>query len=111
MKIYIIMSLKKHIVFPKQQKILELFGENLKLARKRRRLTGLQVAERAGIDRGTLREVERGNPSVSLGAYFNVLRVYNLQDEILKIASDDPIGRKLQDLEILAIPHHGSRKN
>jgi transcriptional regulator with XRE-family HTH domain len=111
MKIYIIMPVKKHIVFPKQKKVLELFGENLKLARKRRRLTSLQVAERAGIDRGTLREVERGNPSVSLGAYFNVLRVYNLQEEILKIASDDPIGRKLQDLEILAIPHHGSGKN
>lgn len=105
------MALKKHIVFPKQQKLLELFGENLKLARKRRNLTSLQVAERAGIDRGTLREVERGNPSVSLGAYFNVLRVYNLHEEILKVASDDPTGRKLQDLEILAIPHHGSRKN
>ncbi|RYE18555.1 MAG: XRE family transcriptional regulator [Sphingobacteriaceae bacterium] len=105
------MALKKHIVFPKQQKVLELFGENLKLARKRRRLTSLQAAERAGIDRGTLREVERGNPSVSLGAYFNVLRVYNLQNEILKIASDDPIGRKLQDLEILAIPQHAGSKN
>jgi transcriptional regulator with XRE-family HTH domain len=105
------MSLKKHIVFPQQQKVLEVFGENLKLARKRRKLTSVQVAERAGIDRGTLREVERGNPSVSLGAYFNVLRVYNLQDEILKVASDDPMGRKLQDLEILAVPQHGSRKN
>lgn len=105
------MSTKKHVIFPKQKKVLDLFGENLKLARKRRRLTSLQVAERAGIDRGTLREVERGNPSVSLGAYVNVLRVYNLQDEILKIASDDPIGRKLQDLEILAISHHGSGKN
>ena len=95
------MPAKKHIVFPKQKKVLELFGGNLKLARKRRRLTSLQVAERACIDRGTLRKVERGSPSVSLGAYINVLRVYNLQDEILKIASDDPIGRKLQDLEIL----------
>ncbi|WDF78062.1 helix-turn-helix transcriptional regulator [Mucilaginibacter sp. KACC 22773] len=111
MKIFTIMALKKHIVFPKQQQLLELFGENLKLARKRRKLTSLQVAERAGIDRGTLREVERGNPSVSLGAYFNVLRVYNLQDEILKIASADPIGRKLQDLEILTTSGHGSRKN
>ena len=111
MKICIIMSAKKHIVFPKQKKVLELFGENLKLARKRRRLTSLQVSERACIDRGTLREVERGNPSVSLGAYFNVLRVYNLQEEIVKIALDDPIGRKLQDLEILAIPHHGNGEN
>ncbi|HMG10831.1 MAG TPA: hypothetical protein VK609_20105, partial [Mucilaginibacter sp.] len=56
----------------RQQKVLGLFGENLKLARRRRRLTGLRGAERAGIDRGTLRKVEREDPSVSLGAYFNV---------------------------------------
>jgi DNA-binding XRE family transcriptional regulator len=56
---------KKHIVFPKPMKILEIFGENLKLHRKRRKLTSLQVAERAGIDRGTLRGEERGNPTFS----------------------------------------------
>lgn len=100
MKIYI-MALKKHIVYPKQMKLLQEFGENLKLARKRRKLTAVQVAERAGIDRGTLREVEKGNPSVSLGAYINVLRVLNLQDDILKVASDDIYGKKLQDLSIL----------
>jgi len=95
------MNTKKHIVFPKQIKLLEIFGENLKLARKRRKLTMLQVAERADIDRGTLREVEKGNPRISLGAYINVLRVYDLQDDILKVAEDDVLGRKLQDLDIL----------
>jgi transcriptional regulator with XRE-family HTH domain len=95
------MSLKKHIVYPKQIKLLQEFGENLKLARKRRKLTAIQVAERAGIDRGTLREVEKGNPSVSLGGYINVLRVLNLQEDILKVASDDVYGRKLQDLSLL----------
>src|SRR5579871_6585183 len=100
MKIYI-MSFKKHIVYPKQIKLLQEFGENLKLARKRRKLTAIQVAERAGIDRGTLREVEKGNPSVSLGAYINVLRVLNLQEDILKVAADDVFGKKLQDLSIL----------
>jgi transcriptional regulator with XRE-family HTH domain len=100
MKIYT-MPLKKHIVYPNQIKLLEQFGENLKLARKRRKLTALQVAERAAIDRGTLREVEKGNPSVSLGAYINVLRVLNLQDDILKVAGEDAFGKKLQDLSIL----------
>jgi len=100
MKIFI-MNTKKHIVFPKQVKLLEIFGENLKLARKRRKLTMVQVSERADIDRGTLREVEKGNPRISLGAYINVLSVYKLQEDILKIASDDVLGRKLQDLDIL----------
>ncbi len=103
------MNIKKHIVFPKYLKILGIMGENIKLARKRRKLTSIQVAERAGIDRGTLREIERGNPSVSMGAYFNVLRALNLQDDFLKIASDDEFGKKLQDLQLLTPPHHGSK--
>jgi transcriptional regulator with XRE-family HTH domain len=105
------MSLKKHIVYPKQMKLLDEFGENLKLARKRRKLTAIQVAERAGIDRGTLREVERGNPGVSLGAYINVLRVLNLQDDILKVAADDTFGRKLQDLSILKNTNNGNNRH
>ena len=109
MKVFTIMNLKKHIVFPKYLKILGIMGENIKLARKRRKLTSIQVAERAGIDRGTLREIERGNPSVSMGAYFNVLRALNLQDDFLKIASDDEFGKKLQDLQLLTPPHHGSK--
>jgi transcriptional regulator with XRE-family HTH domain len=95
------MALKKHVVFPKQKKLLEVFGENLKLARKRRKLTMEQVAERAAMDRGTLRKIERGDPSISFGAYVNVMRVYQLQEDILNLAAEDQLGRKLQDLELL----------
>ncbi|WP_158796630.1 helix-turn-helix domain-containing protein [Pedobacter sp. L105] len=95
------MKSKKHIIFPKHQKILDVLGENIRLARKRRKFTALQVSERAGIDRGTLSNIEKGSPSVSLGAYFNVLRVLNLQDDVYKIAADDLFGRKLQDLKLL----------
>jgi len=87
------MNTKKHIVFPKYMRTLSVMDENIKLVRKRRKLTSIQVAERAGIDRGTLREVERGNPSVSMGAYFSVLRTLNLQDDFLKIAGDDEFGK------------------
>ena len=58
-------------------------------------------AERAGIDRSTLYEIEKGNPSVSMGAYFNTLRVLGLQDDFLQLAADDTYGRKLQDLNLL----------
>lgn len=94
------MKTKKQILFPKYQKILEQVGENIKLARKRRRFTTIQVAERAGIDRSTLYEIEKGKSSVSLGAYFNTLRVLGLQDDFLKLAADDEYGRKLQDLQL-----------
>ena len=76
-------------------------GENIKLARKRRNLTMVQVAERAGINRSTLYHIEQGIPSVALGAYFNVLRVLGLQDDFLKLAADDALGRKLQDLKLI----------
>ncbi len=45
------MSSKKQIIFPKLAKLMEQVGENIKLARKRRKLTTIQVAERAGIAR------------------------------------------------------------
>jgi transcriptional regulator with XRE-family HTH domain len=95
------MSFKKQIIFPKHQQILTSMGENVKLARKRRKLTTVQVAERAGIDRSTLYQIERGNPRVSLGAYFNVFRVLGLQEDFLKLAADDQQGRLLQDMQLL----------
>ena len=95
------MRTKKNILFPQFQKILDQLGENIKLARKRRKLTSIQVAERAGINRSTLYQIEKGNSSVSIGAYFNVLRVFGLHDDFLKLAADDEFGRKLQDLKLI----------
>ena len=95
------MKSKRQTLFPKHLKILQELGENIKLARKRRRLTTIQVSERAGIDRTTLYLIEKGTPSVSMGAYFNVLRVLGLQDDFLKLAFEDKQGRDIQDLELL----------
>jgi len=95
------MNTKRQVIFPKHKKTLEKFGENMKLARKRRKLTSIQVAERAGISRNTLYLIEKGKESVSVGAVFNVLRVFGLQDDFLKLAADDELGRKLQDIELL----------
>ena len=95
------MSIKKQIILPKFKQLIEEMGENIKLARKRRKLTAIQVAERAGIARSTLYLIEKGDASVSMGAYFNVLRVLGLQNDFLKLAADDEFGRKLQDLDLL----------
>lgn len=95
------MNTKKQTIFPKYNLVLEKMGENIKIARKRRKLTTMQVAERAAISRSTLYLIESGNPSVAMGAYFNVLRVLGLQHDFLKLAADDELGRRLQDLELL----------
>ncbi len=95
------MNTKKAIVLPKYQMIFSQIGENIKLARKRRKLTTEQVSERAGIHRTTLYRIEKGDPAVAIGLYFNVFRTLNLQDDFLKLAVDDAFGRKLQDLDLL----------
>ncbi|HEY3284776.1 MAG TPA: helix-turn-helix transcriptional regulator [Armatimonadota bacterium] len=80
-----------------QGNLVEL-GTNLRLARLRRRLTALQVSERAGIDRTTLRRIERGDGSVSMGAYASVLFCLGLHEDLAQVARDDELGRKLQDI-------------
>jgi len=99
--LYEIAIMRRQLVLPKFRGHLEQLGENIKLARKRRKLTSLQVSERAGVARSTLYLIEKGDPSVAMGAYFNVLRVLGLQDDFLKLAADDVFGRKLQDLDLL----------
>lgn len=95
------MNSKKAILLPKYQKVFDKIGENIKLARKRRKLTAEQVSERAGIHRATLHRIEKGDPAVAIGIYFNVLRVLNLEGDFSKLAVDDEFGRKLQDLDLL----------
>ena len=65
-------------LFPKQQAILVQLGENIRLAAKRRKLTQTQMAERTGLSKPTLRKVERGDGSVSMGHYLLVLSVLGL---------------------------------
>lgn len=96
------MNSRKTILLPKQAKILATLGENIKLARLRRKLTAEQVAERAGISRRTLVSVEKGSPSVAIGTYVQVLFVLGMADDLLNVAKDDLLGRKLQDAGLVS---------
>jgi len=95
------MKNRKQVLLPNSQKALEELGENIKLARLRRKLSADQVTERANISRMTLWHVEKGSPSVAIGTYYRVLFVLGLENDILKVASDDPLGRRLQDAELI----------
>jgi len=81
----------------KQKNILATLGENIKLARLRRKLSIRSMAERAGIATSTLGNMENGSPSVSLGSYLQVLSVLRLEEDLLLIADKDPLGRQIQD--------------
>ncbi|MAN29304.1 MULTISPECIES: helix-turn-helix domain-containing protein [Mesonia] len=94
------MSRSSIILLPKNKKLLQAVGENIKLARLRRKLTMDQVSERAGISRPTLSSLEKGSPSVSLGIILQVLLVLGLEKDILLLADDDILGRKIQDADL-----------
>mgnify|MGYP003666646679 FL=1 len=94
------MSRSSIILLPKNKKLLQAVGENIKLARLRRKLTMDQVSERAGISRPTLSSLEKGSPSISLGIILQVLFVLGLEKDILLFAKDDTLGRKIQDAEL-----------
>ena len=49
---------------------LTLLGAQVRLARKRRRMTEMELAERAGIARSTLQLIEKGDPRVEIGLVF-----------------------------------------
>ncbi len=89
------------MLLPRVQRIFRQVGENIKLARLRRKYSMEQVAQRAGITRATLQKVEEGNPTTSLETYTKVLFVLGLEKDLLKIAQDDVLGRKLIDKELL----------
>ena len=99
----------KRVLLPKQERMLRVMGENIHLARLRRDLSSEQVAERAGISRNTLIKIEKGDEGVAIGMYFRVLIVLGLQDDLLLIARDDVLGRKLQDIG-LTTPRRSTKR-
>lgn len=95
-----VMSKKRVILLPRVKRILIEVGENIKLARLRRKLSAEQVAERANIARVTLHSIEKGAETVSIGAYLIVMTVLGLEKDFLQLAKDDVLGRKLQDAQL-----------
>ena len=104
------MTKKKIVILPKTRRILDEMGENIKLARLRRKYSAEQVAERANISRPTLTAIEQGKPTVSIGSYLLVLQVLGLEKDFLLLAKDDELGRKLQDANIITNERAPKRK-
>lgn len=93
-------SKSKLLPMPVQQK-LSVVGEQIKLARLRRKLTIKQIADRATCSELTVIRIEKGNSAVSIGAYIRVLYGLGLADDILHLAGDDLVGRSLEDARLM----------
>lgn len=74
-------------------------GEDIRDARRRRRIPVALLAERASISRTTLNRIEKGDPAASLGNYGTVLFVLGMVDRLADVADPryDAIGLQLEE--------------
>ncbi|MBR6095224.1 MAG: helix-turn-helix transcriptional regulator [Lachnospiraceae bacterium] len=93
-------SSKTNYLGPNLSIIMEEMGNQIRLARLRRDYPSEIIAKRAGISRATLWKIEKGDASVSIGAYAKVLNALNMERDLLYIAKDDAFGKLLQDAKI-----------
>ena len=97
----IFMGRKANSLLPEVISNLKTMGEQIKQARLRRNLSCEVIAQRADISRSTLCEDEKGSPSVAIGTYAALLNALNGMDtDLLLIAKEDLVGRKIQDLKL-----------
>jgi transcriptional regulator with XRE-family HTH domain len=68
---------------------LQRLGRNIRTARLRRRWRLEDVAERMGVSRFTVADVERGKPGTSMAAYLGALWVLGLLDQLAEVADPD----------------------
>ena len=105
------MKVKRSNPLPiRQSRLLKQMGEQVKLARLRRKYSLSLVAERAGIAISTLELIEKGAGSVGMGKYLMALHALGLSDDILLLAKDDELGRKIQDAELITPKRAPKRK-
>lgn len=99
---FILINMKKEVLlYPRERRYLTEVGKQIRLARLRRRISCDLCAERAKISRATLWKIEKGDPSVSMGAYLSVLFALRLERDILLLAREDQMGHEMQDQRLL----------
>jgi len=78
---------------------LRKIGQDICDARRRRRITVALMAERSGISAITVKQIERGNPSTSIGGYAAVLYTLGMTERLRDIAdiSHDLTGQRLAE--------------
>jgi hypothetical protein len=78
---------------------LRKLGNDIKDARRRRRIPAEITAARASISRTTLVKIEKGNPGVAIGNYAIVLFVLGMTDRLADLADprNDAVGLQLEE--------------
>lgn len=78
---------------------LRKLGQDLRNARRRRRIPVAVAAQRASISRTTLVKIEKGDPGVALGIYATVLFVMGMVERLSDLADPrtDAAGLRLEE--------------
>jgi len=83
-----------------EEQLLAEFGERLRNARLRRKLTASAVAADAGVTRVTLHRAERGEPAITAGTLIKLMGALDLASDFALLARDDKAGRLIQDRQL-----------
>jgi hypothetical protein len=89
------------VLFPKQRRVLNSFGEDLLLATKRRGYTKKLICDRTGFDNKTVNKVFAGDPGVAIGTYLKIMSVLGMEENFAEMAAHDEVGIKLQNIQLL----------
>jgi transcriptional regulator with XRE-family HTH domain len=78
---------------------LKKLGEDIRDARKRRRISTSLMAQRIGITRVTLNRIEKGDPKVNMGAYAMAIHILGKIEELEMLIdrTKDPLGLDLME--------------
>jgi transcriptional regulator with XRE-family HTH domain len=81
---------------------LRKLGQDIRDARRRRRIPVAILAERASISRMTLNRIEKGDAAVSVGNFATALFALGLIDRIADLAdaTHDSVGRELEEEQL-----------
>lgn len=73
---------------PETELVIKKIGIRIQKARLRRNILADVLAEQAGISKGTLSAIEKGEPTVSIGAYVAVLNALGMVQDLELVAVD-----------------------
>lgn len=81
---------------------IKRLGQNIQIARKRRKMSASELATKANVSRQALTRIESGDPTVGISKVFNVLNALGLLDGISSFADPEMDGaqaiREVKDL-------------
>lgn len=76
-------------ISPATRRTMRALGEDLSVARRRRRITQADLAGRMGVSVGTVKRLEAGDPGVGIGSLAMALLAFGKLDRLANLLPED----------------------